>query len=162
MKVRLFYGCLTGCLIALLTGCTMKAVDTADTGDRATAEKRVLIATQRSKFKQALVSEIKDTLQTNAYYIRVVDVKKLHGEPIANINAIVIINKCMAGRPDPRVETFIDNAFPKNKIIVLTTGRLDSWRPNAKGMDAMTSASNLKESSTIAQRIVTKVLAFEN
>ena len=59
MKVRL----LCGCLIIMLAGCSMKVVDTADTGDRATAEKRVLIATQRSKFKQALISEIKDTLQ---------------------------------------------------------------------------------------------------
>ena len=161
MKVRLLRGCLLGCLILILTGCTMKAVDTADTGDRATAEKHILIASQRSKFKQALVSEVKNTLQTNAYFVRVVDVKKLKGESIADYHAIVIINKCMAGRPDPRVEVFIDDAFAKNKIIVLTTGRLDSWKPDAKGVDAMTSASNLKESGIIAQRIVNKVLAFE-
>ena len=161
MKFRLLTGCWIGCLLIVLSGCTMKAVDTADTGDSATAEKRVLIASQNSKFKRALVSEIKDTLQTNAYFIRVIDVKKLNAESVSDYNAIVVINRCMAGRPDPRVETFIDNAFPKHRIIVLTTGRLDSWKPEAKGVDAMTSASNLNESSIIAQRIVSRVLAFD-
>lgn len=161
MKYLLSTGCWIGCLMIILSGCTMKAVDTADTGDLTTAEKRVLIASQNSKFKQTLVSEIKNTLQTNAYFIRVIDVKKLKAESAADYNAIVLVSRCIAGRPDPRVETFIDNAFPKHRIIVLTTGRLDSWKPEAKGVDAMTSASNLKESSIIAQRLVTKVLAFE-
>lgn len=161
MKFRLLTGCWIGCLLIILSGCTMKAVDTAYTGDPITAGKRVLIASQNSKFKQALVSEIIDTLQTNAYFIRVIDVKKLKVESATDYNAIVILNRCIAGRPDPRVETFIDNAFPKHRIIVLTTGRLESWKPEAKGVDAITSASNLKESSIIAQKIVNKVLAFD-
>jgi hypothetical protein len=77
-------------------------------------------------------------------------------------NAVVILNRCMAGRPDPRVESFIDTTEQKDKVILLTTGQLDSWRPDSKEVDAMTSASIMSESAKIAQTIAGKVLMLLN
>lgn len=68
----------------------------------------------------------------------------------------------MAGRPDPRVESFIDREPQKNKIIVLTTGIQDSWKPDAPGVDAITSASVLDKSDQVAKSIVNRVLALIN
>jgi hypothetical protein len=49
-----------------LLGCTMGTVDTIESGDRATRKSWILIATQKSNFKQAVVQEIRDTLENNS------------------------------------------------------------------------------------------------
>jgi hypothetical protein len=141
-----------------LLGCTMGTVDTIESGDRATRKSWILIATQKSNFKQAVVQEIRDTLENNSCYLKVIDVKRLPYETTAGYNAIIILNKCMAGRPDPRVESFVDNVPEKEKIIILTTGRLDSWKPESPRVDAMTSASVMTQSTVLGQSLAGKAL----
>jgi hypothetical protein len=133
-------------------------VETSETGLKSSQTPKVLIAYQQSKFKWAVVSEVRDSLDKNAHYVKIVDVKYLNKEPALKYNAIVLISKCMAGRPDPRVEGFINEAMRKNNIVVLTTGVRDSWKPESKQIDAMTSASQLSESTQIAQSIVARVM----
>ena len=147
-------------MIGLLSfwGCALKSVEPTEDGGRDAGNGWVLIATQKSDFKRSVVSEIKDNLGDDVAYVRVVDVKWLPNETPANFNAIVILNRCMAGRPDPRVETFIDELPDKNKVIVLTTGQMDSWRPDSTEVDAMTSASTMSATSPIARSIADKVL----
>ncbi len=60
------------------------------------------------------------------------------------------------------MESFIDREPRKNKIIVLTTGIQDSWKPDAPGVDAITSASVLDKSDQVAKSIVNRVLALIN
>ena len=162
MMVRILVNCIlmTGFLTSF--GCTLKTVDTTETGDKDARKTWVLIATQKSKFKRSVVSEIKDTLADNVYYIKVVDVKWLPNESVGDYSAIVLISRCMAGRPDPRVESFIDNVQDKSKVIILTTGRMDSWRPDSAAVDAMTSASIMSETTQISQKISSKVLTIIN
>ncbi len=147
-------------MIGLLSvwGCALKSVEPTGDGGRDAGPSRVLIATQKSDFKRSVVSEIKDNLGDDVAYVRVVDVRWLPNEKPGNFNAIVILNRCMAGRPDPRVETFIDELPDKKKVIVLTTGQLDSWRPDSTEVDAMTSASTMSTTSPIARSIADKVL----
>ncbi len=145
-------------MLLALGGCALKSVEPTEDGRRDARNGRVLIATQKSEFKRTVVSEIKDNLGDNVAYVRIVDVKWLPNETPANYNAIVILNRCMAGRPDPRVETFIDELPQKNKVIVLTTGRLDSWQPDSTEIDAMSSASTMSATSPIARSIADKVL----
>jgi hypothetical protein len=120
------------------------------------------LATQNSKFKRAVVSEIHDRMKQNAVYLKIIDVRGLKNQSAAEFSAVVIINRCLAGRPDPRVESFIDREPQKNKIIVLTTGIRDSWKPDAPGVDAITSASVLDKSDQIARTIANRVLALVN
>ena len=134
-------------------GCAVGTVDTIETGDVKTRQSRILIATQKSDFKQAVIREIRDSLEYNASYLKVIDVKKLPLESTTDYHAVIILNQCMAGRPDPRVESFIDDAREKDKIIVLTTGRLDSWKPESPRVDAITSASVMSRSTTIGQTL---------
>ena len=117
----------------------------------------MLIASQKTKYKQTLVSEIRSSLEKNNYYIKIIDVRGLRNESARNYDTIVIINKCMAGRPDPRVEDFVEGVEQKNKIVLLTTGRLESWKPESPDIDAMTSASTMSDSNRIARVIVDKV-----
>jgi hypothetical protein len=92
--------------------------------------------------------------------MKIADVKNLRYQSTNDFSAIVILSRCMAGRPDPRVESFIDNAPEKNKLIVLTTGIRDSWKPDAPDVDAITSASVVDISNDIAKIIVGKVMAL--
>lgn len=147
-------------LSLILWGCASPPVETTQSGPVAVSKKRVLIATQNSKFKQAVVSEIRNALNNNSFYIKVVDIKNLRYQGTREFSAVVIINRALAGRPDPRVESYIDNEPQKNKIIILTTGILDAWKPDTEGVDAMTSASVISKSDKIAQKVVSKVLAL--
>jgi uncharacterized membrane protein len=141
-------------------GCASPPVETTESRPVAVSKSRVLIATQKTKFKQDVVSEIRNALNNNSIYIKVVDVKNLRYEGTRDFSAVVIINRALAGRPDPRVESYIDNKPQKNKIIILTTGILDAWKPDTEGVDAMTSASVISKSGKIAKKIVSKVLAL--
>ncbi len=60
------------------------------------------------EFKQEVVSEIHNALNSNSIYIKVVGVKNLRYEGSRDFSAVVIINRALAGRPDPRVESYID------------------------------------------------------
>ena len=158
MKLLQWGSCIGVVLLLTLGGCALKSVEPTEDGYRDARNGRVLIATQKSEFKRTVVSEIKDNLGDNVRYVRIVDVKWLPNETPEEFNAIVILNRCMAGRPDPRVETFIDDLPEKNKVIVLTTGRLDSWQPDSREIDAMSSASTMSATSPIARSIADKIL----
>jgi hypothetical protein len=158
MKTKMLW---VGFLIILklaLLGCAVGTVDTIESGDRAAEQIRVLIATQNSDFKKAVIQTIRDTLENNSSYIKVIDVKKLPYETTEGYHAVIILNECMAGRPDPRVESFIDDSPEKEKLIVLITGRLDSWKPESPRVDAMTSASVMTQATTIGQSLAEKAL----
>ena len=158
MKWRLFGNGMVIMYFLALLGCTLKAAETTEVGDRTSLKARVLIATQNSKFKQTVVSDIRDNLGAKVSYVKVVDVKWLPNELDEDFDAIVIINRCMAGRPDPRVESFVDDLPNKHKLVLLTTGRLDSWKPDSPEIDAMSSASTMSETAPIARTISDKVL----
>ena len=158
MRLRLLGSVLLFIGFLAFFGCTLKTVETMETGAQDSLKGKVLIATQKSRFKRTLVSEIQDNLGDNVFYVKIVDVKGLPNESADDFNAIVILNRCMAGRPDPRVESYIDDIPDKNKVILLTTGRLDSWKPDSSEIDAMSSASTMSETAPIASSISDKVL----
>jgi uncharacterized membrane protein len=147
-------------LSLVVWGCASPLVETTESRPVAVPKSRVLIATQNTKFKQEVVSEIRNALNNHSIFIKVVDVKNLRFEGTRDFSAVVIINRALAGRPDPRVESYIDNEPQKNKIIILTTGILDAWKPDTEGVDAMTSASVISKSDKIAIKIVSKVLTL--
>ena len=156
---------LAGILVILqlsLLSCAVGTVNTVESGDKLTQNGRVLIATQKSEFKQAVVQAIKERLETHWRYLKVIDVRQLPDEITENYQAVIILSECLAGRPDPRVESFIDDTVEKEKLIVLTTGRLGSWKPESPGVDAMTSASVLTQADTIGQLIAQKTLKLIN
>lgn len=113
---------------------------------------------QQPGLKSPPLSWIRDTLENNSIYIKVIDVKKLTYESTESYHAVIILHACMAGRPDPRVESFIDDAPEKEKLIILTTGRLESWKPESPRVDAITSASVMTQATTIGQSLAEKAL----
>jgi len=146
----------------LVVACSLRSVETSESGGLTASEARILIATENSKFKRAVVSDVRQGLKPKNPYIKVIDVKTLRDQSTYDYDAVVIVNTCMAGRPDPRVEDFVENAAEKHKLVVLTTGMLDSWTPAAKEVDAMTSASVMDQAAEVARKIVAAVLVKLN
>ena len=73
---------------------------------------------------------------------------------------LIFLSLCIWGCASPPVESYMDYEPRKNKLIILTTGMLDAWKPDTEGVDATTSASALNKSDKIAKIIVNKILAI--
>jgi hypothetical protein len=144
-------------------GCAARAVNTTEWGDLKAAQ-RVLIATQRSEFKEAVVSKIVEDLEKDLFYVKVIDLKRLEHEPATNYDAIVVVNTCKAWRLTGDASKFV-KAFPdKDKVVLLTTAGGEDWKPKSVEVDAITSASKEQKSDPVADeisRMVRKILGAE-
>jgi hypothetical protein len=145
-------------VIFLVSGaCGPRRVPTSESNGVAGVSPRVLIASQQTRFKNAVVAEIREHLRQRSISLKIIDVRGLQYESADDYQSIVILNACMAGRPDPRVETFVDFIAGKEKVVLLTTGALGSWRPPSESVDAMTAASNMNDFSQLAREIIGKL-----
>ena len=156
MKKRLFYGLLVVCLTILFVGCATRSVEEIGRGNRS-SKRRVLIATQQSPFKEAVVSKVVEGLEKEACYVKIIDIKKLAEEPIEHYEAIVMINTCQARRLNRHARKFLTRVEGKEKIILLTTAGDEHWKPKGVTVDAITSASEMNKAGAIADLIMDKV-----
>jgi hypothetical protein len=156
MKDRAFHSLLLILASLVVCGCAVRAVRTTEVGDPGT-DRRVLIATQRSAFKEAVVSRIVEDLEKDLFYVRVVDLKRLENEPAADFDAIVVVNTCKAWKLTRSASRFVMEFPDKEKVVLLTTAAGEDWRPKSVGVDAITSASKDHKADPVAQEIVQKV-----
>ncbi|MCK5733788.1 MAG: hypothetical protein KAI38_06350, partial [Candidatus Latescibacteria bacterium] len=86
MKNRWLVGAL---VMFVLAGCASQ-VEVIERGD-SNCGKRVLIATQQSAFKDAVVAGIVEELDKDSCYVKIIDLKRLTEESIAHYSALVIV-----------------------------------------------------------------------
>jgi hypothetical protein len=120
----------------------------------------VLIATQGSKFKNAVVQETIGQLKSLPVYIKVVDVGQLTNVNEAEWSAIVILHTWEYGKPQKNALDFVVNSSSKNKIVVLCTS--GSGREKMEGIDGITSASWPEEIINSRDQVVNRVKAILN
>jgi hypothetical protein len=137
-------------------GCAAKAVNTTEWGDLKAAQ-RVLIATQKSEFKEAVVSRIVEDLEKDLFYVKVIDIKKLRQEPATDYDAVVVINTCKAWRLTGGASKFVKEFPDKDKVVLLTTAGGEDWKPKKVEVDAITSASKEQKADPVAEDIVARV-----
>ena len=146
-------------LMFVLAGCASQ-VEVIEQGDR-NCGKRVLIATQQSAFKDAVVAGIVEELEKDSCYVKVVDLKKLTEESIAHYSALVIVTTCKIGRLNRHARKFFKCLPEKDegKIILLTTVG-QKYDSKMGQVDAITSASEMEKAGAVAETIVGKVRAL--
>ena len=142
-------------------GCAVRAVKTAEWGD-VEADQRVLIATQRSEFKAAVVKRIVEDLEEDLCYVKVMDLKGLGDEPATEYDAIVVVNTCKAWRMSRGASRFVKSFANKEKVVLLTTAGGGDWMPKSAGVDAISSASKSNKVDPLADEIVSKVRKILN
>lgn len=102
-------------------------------------EHRVLIATQGSDFKNALVDGLLAHLREKDTYVRVIDVSALAIVDEAEWDAVVILHTWEYGEPPIAVRGYVEHAKNLDDVIVLGTS--GSGTLKIKGIDAISSAS---------------------
>ncbi len=141
----------------MMTSCAVLIPAARDIGDRQSG-RRVLIATEQSQFKERLVGQITDALRDEAYFVRLIDVRRLADESSFDYGAIVVVNTCRAWQLDRNVRQFLAKLddHEKEKIVLLTT-RSGNWTPQLVGVDALTSASEVDRIPALAAAIVAEI-----
>lgn len=158
MKNKLFYSLLLIFLSISLSACTPQMIKETKIGDDKN-NKKVLIATQKSEFKEAVVYKVAEALGKDGYFVKIINLEKLIGEPTEKYSAIVIVNDCWAHRLNEHVREFLKNVpmYEEYKIILLTTAMNENWKPTLTGIDAITSASQMDKATPIAETIINKI-----
>jgi hypothetical protein len=156
VKNRAFSSLILVIVALMFCGCAVRAVRTTEAGDPG-AGKRVLIATQRSDFKEAVVSRIVEDLEKDLCYVRVIDLKRLKNELAGDFGAIVVVNTCKAWSLSRGASKFVKKFPDKDRVVMLTTASGEDWRPKSVEVDAITSASKVQKADPVADEIVQKV-----
>lgn len=102
--------------------------------------RRVLIATQGSPFKDAVLAELLTYLSGLPVHIQVRDVSALTTVDEAEWTALVIIHTWEFWRPQPTAAAFLARAENRERIVVLATS--DDGEKKMAGFDALTAASD--------------------
>jgi hypothetical protein len=106
-------------------------------------EYRVLIATQASDFKNAVVEGVVAQLKGRPVNIQVIDVTKLLKVKVDDWDVIVVLHTWENWQAEAGAKLFIEQQPNLNKIIVLTTSGDGNLK--MQGVDAITSASLLQD-----------------
>jgi len=129
------------------------SMDVAESFEVNTSElkHRVLIATQGSEFKDAIVAGIIDHLKQRHAYIKVIDIAAL---PLVNEdkwNAVVVIHTWENWKPQADAKAYLEHVKNLSKVIVLTTSGDGDYK--IEGVNAITSASVMTDIPTRTQDI---------
>lgn len=100
----------------------------------------VLIATQGSAFKDAVVAGLVERLKARSARVQVIDVGMLAGIQEEQWDAMVILHTWEMGKPPAAVRTFTERMRDRDKLAVLTTSGAGDFR--LQGVDAVSAASS--------------------
>lgn len=116
-----------------------------------TLKTHVLIATQGSEFKNAVVKNVTDVMAGDPFHFKVVDVSLLGNISEDDWDAIVILHTWEYSSPPASVQDFVGKSKRREKIMVVTTSGSGS---KLDGVDGISSASKVSEQETVARAII--------
>jgi hypothetical protein len=118
----------------------------------------ILIATQGSAFKDALVNGIVTYLKPRGAYVDVIDVSALASIRENDWMAIVVIHTWEFGEPQHDAWAFINRLQDKSKLIDVTTS--GSGRQMIHGIDVISAASVMRDEPTHLAAVTAKLDAL--
>lgn len=119
-------------------------------------EKRVLIASQGSDFKNALVESLTAYLENKAY-VKVIDVTSLAEVNETEWDALVFINTTEQWKLWPDVDEYLAHTQDMGKVILVTTSGSGEWKTDKYGVESITSASRMEEMPTLLPKLHTRL-----
>lgn len=124
-----------------------------------TLDKKVLVASRYSEFKEAVIGKLREAFNDQPVYIKFIGLENLGKEEANQYDAIVILNKCMAWQMDRKVIGFLKRHEEHSNMIVLTTSGDGNWLPKMEGrnFDAISSASEKAKVDEVANQIIDKI-----
>jgi hypothetical protein len=113
------------------------------TANDPSSEQRVLIATQGSAFKDAVVAGVVQRLGERPIFIQVVDVTALPDVDESHWDAILVLHTIEYGKAPAPVQAFVDRVGKTRKVVVLGTSGAGDFK--IEGIDAISSASRMTD-----------------
>ena len=136
---------------------SMDHVPTKEINNPAEFSTHILIATQGSEFKNAVLDEMVKTLTVMEPYIKIIDVSLLEEIDYKDWDAICIMHTWEQWRAPKSVEQFVKRLPDQHDVVILTTsGTSDS---KMFEVDGITSASELTEVESVANQLVSRIKA---
>ncbi len=130
---------------------SMDVADSFQVGEN-TATNRVLIATQGSEFKDAVVDGVVKSMSNQSVYLKIIDVAGLNTVDASQWDAVVVLHTWEKWEPPSAVETFMARWHSKDNFVVLATS--GSGDEKIEGVDAIATASRMAE---VPERVVALV-----
>ncbi|MBI9074893.1 MAG: hypothetical protein JEZ02_05715 [Desulfatibacillum sp.] len=144
-------------VIVLLTyGCGPKSVSPVQFGSPAASD-RVLIATEDSEFKNAILDDVVEAFFGQDVFIQVTDLQSLENIRPEDYRAIVLINTCIAWKVEPEIAAFLKKVNEPERVLVLTTTGDPDLTILAPDVDSVTSASQMEKVDQVSRKIIDKV-----
>lgn len=124
------------------------------------ADAKILIAYEKTIFKETLLMSLIDALSTESRYIKVVDHRKKQfaTENAADYSAIILLNSGVHAQIRPQIIRWLEGVTDKKTVILLTTYRDTAWNIKTPAeIDSITVPSRLESIDTLTATIVTKI-----
>jgi len=119
--------------------------------------KKILIASQGSKYKNLMVDTLTSRLKGEDVYISVIDISGLNEIDQEDWDAQIIIHTTEAFKLPEPVKEYLDRIENPDEVMLLITSGGGEWKPEDCKVDILTSASKVADISELANSIVVKV-----
>jgi hypothetical protein len=123
-------------------------------------EKRVLIASQSSDFKNSIVKLLQEEMKDSGIQFTVEDVSALGKVKEGEWHAIVIVHAVKMGKINKRVKRYLDSVDDFSKVIVLTTYGNRDPVPHMYGIDSISAASKKEQVQTLTSYLKNRLQAI--
>ena len=119
--------------------------------------KKILIATQGSEYKNLMVDTLTARLKGEDVYISVIDISGLKEINQEDWDAEIIIHTTEGYRLPEVVKEYLEKVDNPDEIILLITSGSGEWKPEECKVDVLTSASKVDDITEKANSIGEKV-----
>jgi len=119
-------------------------------------ETKILIATQGSDFKNAVVTDIINFFKNDTVHLNTIDVSKLQQIEPKDYDAIVILHTWEYGKAPEPVKRFItENMGIKEKMIVFASSGAGTNK--IEGIDALAGESIIENTNEVSGLIISRI-----
>ncbi len=122
--------------------------------------KKILIASQGSKYKNLMVDNLTSRLKGEDVYISVIDISGLNEINQEDWDAQIIIHTTEAWKLPEPVKKYLEKINNPDEVILLITSGNGVWKPEDCKVDILTSASKVADISEKANSIEEKVNSY--
>ena len=150
---------LCGVLLLVVGLLVVEGASAAEFGSEDT-DRRILIASENTAFKNRLVSDLIDELDDGVTYIRLIDhmAGELIDEDPNDYGAVLVINSGVGARVRPWVTAWMDSAAQDTEHVILLTTQRTRWTPRVdRHIDSMTSASMTMLIDDLSEDLVRRI-----
>ena len=120
-------------------------------------DKKILIGTQGSEYKDALVKKLTDILKEREVYVKVIDDLLLKETNPDDWNVIILIHTTEMWKIAEGARDFLKRAKDLNKVILITTSGEGDWKQEEFEVEAITSASEMSDIDSIVEKTIKKL-----